>query len=191
MRTRIIVRRREIAGNLGAGHGIEEDVREETVPANHGSETAEDAFVGFYRREYPGAVRLALALTQWRDGSEDIVQDSFARVQPRFASLEHPGGYLRVTVVNMCREAERKRHRERRRVVLLAADGDVLPDQARELLDVLAALDYRPRAVLVLRYWAGWSEAEIAESLGCRPGTVKSVAARALTRLRKELGENG
>jgi RNA polymerase sigma factor (sigma-70 family) len=166
-------------------------MRGETVPADHRSGTIEDPFVAFYRSQYPGAVRLAMALTQWRDGTEDIVQDSFARVQPRFASLERPGGYLRVTVVNMCREAERRRRREHRRLGLVGSDDHAVPEEARELLDVLAALDYRPRAVLVLRYWAGWSEAEIADALGCRPGTVKSVASRALTRLRRELGEDG
>ena len=152
---------------------------------------AEASFDAFYRAEYPGAVRLALALTQWRDGSEDIVQDSFAKVQPRFADLESPGGYLRVTVVNMCRDAERRRRREQRRMGRVASfEEPTLPEQARELLDVLAGLDYRPRAVLVLRYWAGWSEAEIAAALDCRPGTVKSLAARALARLRTELDDD-
>jgi len=41
--------------------------------------------------------------------------------------------------------------------------------------------------VIVGRYWGGWSEAEIANSLGCRPGTVKSLASRALNRLRREV----
>jgi RNA polymerase sigma factor (sigma-70 family) len=41
--------------------------------------------------------------------------------------------------------------------------------------------------VVVLRYFEGLSEAEIAETLSCRPGTVKSLASRALDRLRKEL----
>jgi RNA polymerase sigma factor (sigma-70 family) len=47
----------------------------------------------------------------------------------------------------------------------------------------------RQRAVLVLRYFEGLSEVEIAETIGCRPGTVKSLSARALERLRRELGE--
>ena len=34
-----------------------------------------------------------------------------------------------------------------------------------------------------MRYWADWSEAEIAEALGCRPGTVKTLASRGLERL--------
>lgn len=165
--------------------GIDGVVRGELVPID--SRPGAQDFVAFYRAEYPGAVRLALALTQWRDGSEDIVQESFAKVQPRFALLERPGGYLRVTVVNECREAERRRWREQRRLGRLWPAAPALPDEEWELLELLSSLDYRPRAVLVLRYWAGWSEAEIAEALGCRPGTVKSLASRALTRLRKEL----
>jgi hypothetical protein len=45
-----------------------------------------------------------------------------------------------------------------------------------ELADVVAALPFRQRAVLVLRYHARLSEREIADALGCRPGTVKSLA---------------
>ena len=41
--------------------------------------------------------------------------------------------------------------------------------------------------MIVARYWGGWSEAEIARALGCRPGTVKSLASRALDRLRGEV----
>jgi RNA polymerase sigma factor (sigma-70 family) len=45
----------------------------------------------------------------------------------------------------------------------------------------------RQRAVLALRFYEDLSEAEIAEILGCRPGTVKSNLHRGLARLRKEL----
>lgn len=41
--------------------------------------------------------------------------------------------------------------------------------------------------MIVLRYWLGLSEAEIASHLDCRPGTVKSRHARALAKIRKEL----
>jgi len=55
------------------------------------------------------------------------------------------------------------------------------------VVDVLLHLPYRQRAVLVLRYWGDWSEVEIAEALGCRSGTVKTLASRGLARLRKEI----
>jgi len=56
-----------------------------------------------------------------------------------------------------------------------------------ELGDAVAALPFRQRAVLVLRYHHGLSEAEIADALECRPGTVKSLASRALDTLKKEI----
>ena len=45
----------------------------------------------------------------------------------------------------------------------------------------------RQRAVIVLRYYEGMSEADIAETLGIRPGTVKSAASAAMARLRATL----
>ena len=67
------------------------------------------------------------------------------------------------------------------------ADPESLTEWEHELDDSLRRLPYDQRAVVVLRYWLGLSEAEIAESLGCRPGTVKSRHSRALRILRKEL----
>jgi RNA polymerase sigma factor (sigma-70 family) len=57
------------------------------------------------------------------------------------------------------------------------------------VLDALASLPRRRREVLVLRYYLGLSEAEIAAVLGISPGTVKSTAARGLTTLARVLGE--
>jgi RNA polymerase sigma factor (sigma-70 family) len=55
------------------------------------------------------------------------------------------------------------------------------------MVDAMLHLPYRQRAVLVLRYWGDWSEAEIASALKCRPGTVKALASRGLARLRREI----
>jgi len=68
-----------------------------------------------------------------------------------------------------------------------------LPDEITAWIEhdrivrALRTLPPRQRAVLVLRYYADLSEAEIAGILGCRPGTVKSSAARALASLRNHL----
>jgi RNA polymerase sigma factor (sigma-70 family) len=56
-----------------------------------------------------------------------------------------------------------------------------------ELLQALARLPARQRAVLVLRYFNDLTETQIAEVLGCRVGTVKSSASRGLARLREAL----
>jgi DNA-directed RNA polymerase specialized sigma24 family protein len=145
-----------------------------------------DRFVAFYRAEYSGAVRLAHALTGSTEAAEDAAQDAFGRMLGRIDGLENPRGYLRATVVNLCHDRERRRTREWRlrtthRLGVAAGLG------ASEMGDVLFGLPYRQRAVLVLRYWGDWTEVEIADALGCRPGTVKTLASRGLSRLRKEI----
>ena len=56
-----------------------------------------------------------------------------------------------------------------------------------ELADAIARLPFRQRAVIVLRYYADLTETDIAHALGCRAGTVKSLASRALAALSKEI----
>jgi RNA polymerase sigma factor (sigma-70 family) len=53
------------------------------------------------------------------------------------------------------------------------------------MFDVLATLPYRQRAALVLQFYEGLSQAEIADVLGCREGTVASLVHRGLTQLRR------
>jgi RNA polymerase sigma factor (sigma-70 family) len=62
-------------------------------------------------------------------------------------------------------------------------------DECHRVLAALASLPGRRREVLVLRYYLGLSEAEIAATLGITPGGVKSAAARGLAALAKKLGE--
>jgi RNA polymerase sigma-70 factor (sigma-E family) len=143
-------------------------------------------FADFYRAQYPGVVRLAHALTGSPETAEDVVQDAFSRLLGRIDELESPGGYLRTTVVNLCRDRQRRLRRDRRSGSLSRAPVP-LSLGASEMIDVLLALPYRQRAVLVLRYWGDFSESDIAEALGCRPGTVKTLASRALARLKKEI----
>ena len=47
----------------------------------------------------------------------------------------------------------------------------------------------RQRAVIVLRYYEGMSEADIAQTLGIRPGTVKSQSSAAMAHLRAALSD--
>ena len=53
------------------------------------------------------------------------------------------------------------------------------------MADAIAALPYRQRAAIVMRFWHDCSEVEIAAALGCRPGTVGSLIHRALAELRR------
>jgi RNA polymerase sigma factor (sigma-70 family) len=148
----------------------------------------DDEFAGFYRDAYPGAVRLAWLLTHDHDAAEDVVQAAFVRLLPRLATIEHRSGYLRATIVNGCRDRARSAGRADvglRRIGRVAVVSTT--DRPAELLDAVARLPYKQRAVLVLRYWADLPDDEIAEIVGVRPATVRSTTARALARLRKDL----
>lgn len=76
----------------------------------------------------------------------------------------------------------------RRRVAAHRGHGrGASTDKPSELLDAVAGLPYKQQVVLVLRYWADLPEEAIAEIVGVRPATVRSMSARALARLSKEL----
>jgi RNA polymerase sigma factor (sigma-70 family) len=62
---------------------------------------------------------------------------------------------------------------------------DVTDLRAEEMADAIAALPYRQRTAVVLRFWHDCTEAEIAAALACRPGTVGSLIHRALVELRR------
>lgn len=133
-------------------------------------------------------VRLATLLVGSHHVAEEIVQDSFAAVDQRWESIDRPGAYLRTVVVNGCRAVLRRRELERRHDGAGAVEEvDHLPTRLVELRDALDRLSDRQRVVVVLRYFVDLPDAEIAEALRCRPATVRSLARRALAKLREEL----
>jgi RNA polymerase sigma-70 factor (sigma-E family) len=159
--------------------GPEDLVPENVVPVPDWSAT----FVALYRTSYVAMVRLAYLLTGSNATAEEVVQEAFVRIRHAVDRVDNPGAYLRTSVVNGCHNQRRRSEVERRYQPVLA--GVASPGDPDHLMDALATLPDRQRAVLVLRYYAGFNEAEIAELLGCRPGTVKSATSRGLAHLRK------
>lgn len=153
-----------------------------------GRSSGQRAFEDFYLANFSRLVSLALVLTGSKELSEDLVQDSFVRLHRHFSSVEAPDRYVRQIVVNACRSHFRRAGRERaKRPLLYVLDGATDASPPGELADVLLTLPHRQRAAIVLRFYSDLGEAEIAELLGCRPGTVGSLIHRGLERLRKEL----
>jgi RNA polymerase sigma-70 factor (sigma-E family) len=143
-------------------------------------------------------VRLATLLVDDRASAEDVVQDAFAGLATNRTSLRDPDkalAYLRQAVVNRSRSALRRRRTVRGYAPLRSIESArpderaVLAEEHREILAALHRLAPRQREVLVLRYWSGLSEAEIAEALGISRGAVKSTASRALDHLETRMGE--
>jgi RNA polymerase sigma-70 factor (sigma-E family) len=139
-----------------------------------------------------------LALTRFaylvcgdRGRAEDLVQEVYLALYRRFGD-ELPAGlpaaYARTAIVR----AQISQGRRRR---FIERPTDELPDRPVAAIDpaasdqlwtLLAGLSHRQRCVLVLRYRYGCADDEIADTLGCRRGTVRSLAARALADLRAD-----
>jgi RNA polymerase sigma-70 factor (sigma-E family) len=144
-----------------------------------------------YRDERDSLVRLAYLVTGSRVVAEDLVQDTFIRVMGRLEATDSPGPYLRRSVLNACYSWHRRSWRE----VHVAEDEDHgAPGERRdkeaqpvEMWDALSRLSRRQRTILVMRYYLDMTEADVAATLGCRIGTVKSTSHRALKDLRRML----
>lgn len=154
------------------------------------------ALTTLYTAHYRGLVRLAALMLRDRSTAEEVVQDAFVGLARHGRSLRDPDkalGYLRRSVVNGVRSAGRRRTVAFRAAPVLAEPVG-RPDATGEVVDrlatmaALARLPQRQREVLVLRYYAELSEAEIAQTLGISRGSVKQHAARGLAALRPVLG---
>lgn len=132
-------------------------------------------------------VKVAVLITGRSDLSEEIVQDAFAAVSRRWAQLDNPGGYLRVCVVNGARMALRRKEVEERHLPSVQPSVDH-PTHLVELHEALMALTVKQRTAVVLRYLLDLPMREIGESIGCSEATARSIVARSLHKLRKELG---
>ena len=153
-----------------------------------------------FREHHAELVRLAVLMVGDLPTAEDVVQDVYASLHKRWSQLAAPDAvlpYVRAAVLNGCRSVLRRRgiarrvaaaHRDEPRANSAESEA-ILSEDRREVLAALARLPRRRREVLVLRYYLGLSEAEIAAVLGISPGTVKSTAARGLAALARDLGE--
>lgn len=143
-------------------------------------------FEDFYADVWPTAFRLATFFTQDPAAGEEIAQEVLTGMYQSWGTADRPEAYLRTALLNASNNWHR-RAKVRRNKLPLLAQQDRVESVFPELTDAVGQLPFRQRAVLVLRYHGGYSEAEIAETLGCRPGTVKSLASRALKQLSKEI----
>jgi RNA polymerase sigma-70 factor (sigma-E family) len=152
-------------------------------------------FEEFARARLPAVLAFATVLAGQRAVGEDLAQEVLIRVHARWDTigrLDRPEMYVRKMVLNEFLSWRRRSWR-----LIPAGDHELTdgsaPDHAtgyaehEAMLAEIAKLPRRQRAVLVLRYYEDRSDAEIAELLGCAPGSVRAYASRALAALRVEL----
>jgi RNA polymerase sigma-70 factor (sigma-E family) len=157
----------------------------------------EVGFAGFVREHTPALLRTAYLLTGNAQSAEELVQDTLARLYPKWDRVAHadvPLAYVRRSLtngyINYQRRAARREY-----------PHDHVPervdprDELTQLADrdqIWAGLRFLPerqRAALVLRFFEDMTDEESAAALGCRVGTVRSLISRGLAALRAQMTE--
>jgi RNA polymerase sigma factor (sigma-70 family) len=140
------------------------------------------------RSEYRRLVGAVAVVTGSTAAAEDAVQEAFAKLAARDTTgVREPEAYLRTMVVNECRTVMRRR---RWHADTPVEDGIHLDRSDLEVREALARLNPRRRTVVVLCFYEDMKVDDIAELLGCRPGTVSSLLHRALKDLREVVGDD-
>ncbi|MEU0216555.1 sigma-70 family RNA polymerase sigma factor [Streptomyces sp. NPDC006265] len=157
--------------------------------------TADGGFAGFFERSYPGMLARALLLCGHRQDAEDAVQEGYAEAFRRWERLrayDAPDAWVYRVVRQRLWAAGRRRARRRSAETRLPQPPPTASveqtAEARAVLSALAGLPPRQRTVLVLHCLEGMTQAEIAEELGLRRGSVAAGVFRARRHLERGLG---
>ncbi|MDP2775055.1 MAG: SigE family RNA polymerase sigma factor [Nocardioides sp.] len=147
-------------------------------------------FEEFVVARRPALLRTAYLMTGSHEDAEDLVQVALVKAVPQWRKIrDRPEPYVRrILARESVSRWRRRRWREVGTEALLetgASDIDVA--EREDLRRALLSLAPRQRAVVVLRYYEDLTEAQTAEALGIKVGTVKSQARDALARLRGAL----
>ena len=168
----------------------------EVLPST--SSSSWDIVTEIYDGEYKSLVRLAVLLVHDVPTAEEVVQDAFEAMHTalrRLRDSEKALSYLRQAVVNKSRSVLRHRTVVDKNAPKPAPDEPSAEHAAMALIErtavvaALRALPERQREAIVLRYYADFSEADIAAAMGISRGAVKSHTARGMTALRSILAQ--
>jgi RNA polymerase sigma-70 factor (sigma-E family) len=146
--------------------------------------------VAVFEAHYAHLVRLARHLLDDPTDAEDVVMDAFVGLSRRWQHVrrtEDAFFYLRASVVNGSRSrlrrlkvARDRGHTQLDRDAAPAEQAAMMHLEQEAVLRAVRTLPRRQREVLVLRYYDGATEVEIAEALGISVGSVKTHASRGL-----------
>ena len=169
-------------------------------PARHAARTTQDgcwaadqSLTEIYMAEYDSLVRMAASLVSDIDTAEDVVQDSIVAMHgawPQLRDSDKVLAYVRQSVMNRARSVIRRRmvvdrHPPKPEPNAPSAEYSAIIELERsEVISALRLLPPRQREVLVLRFYLGLREGQIAATMGISRGTVKAHIRRAMAALR-------
>jgi RNA polymerase sigma-70 factor (ECF subfamily) len=136
-------------------------------------------FEDFYRREYPGMVALAAAVSGSGAFAEDIAQEALVRAHrswKKISGYDKPGAWLRRVTINLATNRRRRDHTERDNRIRLVDPASTVELDLRddEVWGAVADLPPKQRAAVALYYLEDRSVEDIAEILGVAVNTAKS-----------------
>jgi RNA polymerase sigma-70 factor (ECF subfamily) len=151
-------------------------------------------FEDFFELHYVRLFRALWLIARDSSEAEDIMQEAFLRLWERWdriSTLEDPTGYLYRTAMNLFRSRRRRALGGLRRALIepFARDELAVVEGRDVVRRALVSLTPRQRAVVVLVHVLDLSSAQAAEALGIKPSTVRVLAGRARTTLKRELEE--
>lgn len=159
-----------------------------------------DALAGIYDQHSPGIYRYAMRLLGDEQLAEDCTADTFQRfllaLRSRRGPDEHIQAYLYRIAHNWITDYYRRNRREELPLSEIVQDGR--PDTAsaaeenitaQQVRSILMKLTPDQRQVVLLKYYEGWENEEIASALNKPTGAVKSLQHRAIQRLKKMSGK--
>jgi len=138
------------------------------VPGSVPPRSTGSDFVAFYEHEFTQAARFAWLLVRTSAVAEDLAQEAFVSLYRGFGQIDTPEGSC---MSHRQPSPSVAAQRAPARAQGGAPEPGIRPAHAADAISsTLSGPAYRQRVVIVARYWGGWSEAEIAHVLGCRPG---------------------
>ncbi len=177
------------------GTAIDDSLAGAVALAAAGDETA---FARIIRAHHDDMTRVCFVICGDLDVADEAVQVAWPIVWHKLGGLRDPDR-LRPWLVSIAANEARQliRRRRRRTVVELAVADAAAPgvDPAERVADLdltnaLARLDPDDRALLALRYVAGFDSTELARATGRSPSGTRARLARLLDRLRTELSDD-
>jgi len=150
-------------------------------------------FVERFAELHRTAYRASFAILGRRPDAEDCAQEALARTMVRWNKVQTyaPAFTARVSInlaLDRSRQAGKTVLHDGATLDMLGGHVDHMLDRRRDLVIAMHALPKRQQEAVALRYLADLPESETAAIMKCTVGTVKSTTAKALQKLRLDLG---
>lgn len=143
------------------------------------------SFRDFYHQNFSDLVKLAYLFVRDLDVAQDVTQDTLVSVCKRYDHLSAPKSYTRVALVNKCKSYIRSRIYERQKLERISTNSKEESNEEIDYLELLDILKPKQKTAVILRYYLGFSDKEIAKVINCRAASVSSLIMRSLNAIKQ------